>query len=149
MFTIDSTIDVAAPLPHVRTAITTEVGYRGWFAEDAHFDGRRATFRFSQPTETRSVTFRIDRSDGAGIGMTCVGHENNPDWLGTTLAIDLDETPTGTRIRLSHAGYPAKNEVYERCSEAWPFFLRSLTSYVTTGAGQPYPKAVRGAAHDR
>jgi len=141
MFTIDSTIDIAAPLARVRAAVTTEAGYRAWFAQDADFDGQQATFRFAQPNETRSVMFRVDRRDAGGIVMTCTAHENNPDWRGTTLAIELGETPTGTRVHLSHAGYPAKNEVYERCSEAWPYFLRSLTSYLETGAGQPYPKA--------
>lgn len=141
MFTIESTIDIEAPLPRVHAAVTTEPGYRAWFTQDADFDGRRATFRFARPNETRSVGFRVDRCDERGIVMTCVAHENNPDWLGTTLAIELRETPTGTRVHLSHAGYPAKNEVYERCAEAWPHFLRSLNSHMTTGAGQPYPKA--------
>jgi uncharacterized protein YndB with AHSA1/START domain len=141
MFTIESTIEVAAPLSSVRTAITTEAGYRAWWAEDADFDGRQGTFRFSRPEETRSVTFRVDRCDDRGIAMTCIAQEHNPDWLGTKLAIDLGPTSTGTRIRLSHSGYPARNEVYERCSEAWPYFLRSLASYMTTGTGEPYPKA--------
>jgi len=141
MYTIESTIDIDAPLSRVRSAITTEAGYRAWFAEDADFDGKQATFRFSQPTETRSVTLRVDRCEGSAIVMTCIAHENNADWLGTTLALELDETPTGTRIHLAHTGYPAKNEVYERCNQAWPYFLRSLASYVMTGAGEPYPKA--------
>ncbi len=63
MFTIDSTIDIPAPLAHVRTAITTEAGYRAWFAQDADFDGKQGTFRFAQPTETRSVTLQVDRCD--------------------------------------------------------------------------------------
>jgi hypothetical protein len=84
------------------------------------------------------VTFQVDRCDGSGILMTCIAHENNADWLGTTLAMELGETATGTRV---HLGYPAKNEVYERCSEAWPYFLRSLASYIMTGTGEPYPKA--------
>ena len=141
MFTIDNTTDIAAPLARVRTAITTEAGFHAWFAEDADFDGKRATFRFATPTETRSVTLRVDRCDESGVLMTCIAHENNPDWSGTTLAIELGETPTGTRVHLTHSGYPAKNEVYDRCSDAWPYFLRSLASYMTTGAGQPYPKA--------
>ncbi len=141
MFTIDRTIEIAAPATRVRAAVTSEAGYRAWFAQDADFDGRQATFRFAQPTETREVTFRVDRSDAGGIRMTCVAHRNNPDWLGTTLAIELGETPQGTRVRLVHAGYPAMNEVYERCSEAWPYFLRSLAAYMMTGTGQPFPKA--------
>jgi uncharacterized protein YndB with AHSA1/START domain len=141
MFTIDTSIDIAAPLARVRTAITTESGYRAWCAQDADFEAKQATFRFQQPTELRSVTFQIDRCDGSGIAMTCIAHENNPDWLGTVLAIELGETPTGTRVHLVHSGYRAKNEVYERCSEAWPYFLRSLASYMMTGTGQPFPKA--------
>jgi uncharacterized protein YndB with AHSA1/START domain len=141
MFTIDSTIDITAPLARVRTAITTEAGYRAWWAQDADFDGKQATFRFSTPSELRSVTFQVDRCGGSGIVMTCIAQENNADWLGTTLAIELGETPTGTRVHLAHSGYPANNEVYERCSDAWPYFLRSLASYMMTGTGEPYPKA--------
>lgn len=141
MFTIESTIEIPTPVAAARIAITTEAGFHAWFAQDADCDGHRATFRFSQPNETRSVTFRIDRSDASGVTMTCVSHQNNPDWLDTVLAIDLSETPSGTRVRLTHAGYPAKNEVYERCHQAWPYFLHSLASYLTTGAGHPYPKA--------
>lgn len=140
MFTIDKTIDITAPLARVRNAINTEVGYRAWLAEDADFDGKEATFRFAQPSETRSVTFRIDRCDASGIVMTCVAHENNTGWLGTTLAIELGETPIGTRVHLAHSGYRAKDEVYERSIDAWPYFLRSLASYMMTGTGEPYPK---------
>jgi uncharacterized protein YndB with AHSA1/START domain len=141
MFTIDSTIDIAAPIAQVRTAISTEAGYRAWWAQDSDYDGRQATFRFSTPEQTRTVTLRVDRCDGEGIVMTCTGHQNNPDWLGTQLTIRLGETPAGTRVHLVHEGYPAKNEVYERCAEAWPYFLRSLAAYMMTGTGEPYPKA--------
>ena len=141
MFNIESTIDIAVPPARVRTAITTEAGYRAWWAQDADFDGKQGTFRFAQPSETRSITFRVDRCHEGGIVMTCIADENNPDWLGTTLAIELGETPTGTRVHLVHSGYPAKNEVYERCSDAWPYFLNSLARYMMTGTGEPYPKA--------
>jgi uncharacterized protein YndB with AHSA1/START domain len=141
MFTIDSTIDIAAPLASVRTAITTEAGYRAWWAQDADFDGKQATFRFARPTEPRSVTLRVDRCDESGIVMTCIANENNPEWMGTRLAIELREIATGTQVRLVHSGYPARNEVYDRCNDAWQYFLRSLAGYMMTGTGQPYPKA--------
>jgi uncharacterized protein YndB with AHSA1/START domain len=141
MFTIDNSIDITAPLARVRTAITTEAGYRAWLAQDADFDGKQATFRFPQPTETRSVTLKVDRCDAGGIVLTCIAHENNPDWVGTTLVIALGETPTGTRVHLVQSGYRAKNEVYERSVAGWDYFLRSLASYMMTGTGEPYPKA--------
>ncbi len=141
MFTIDKTIDITAPLARVRTAITTEAGYHAWLAQDADFDGEQATFRFAVPSDPRSVTFQVERCDGSGIAMTCIAHENNVSWLGTTLAIELGETPTGTRVHLAHSGYRTKNEVYERSIEGWQYFLRSLSSYMMTGTGEPYPKA--------
>jgi len=141
MFTIEHTIEISVPLAFVHSAIGTEAGYRAWFAQDAEFDGLLATFRFATPKELRSVTLQVERCDLSGIVMTCVAHENNPDWVGTTLAIELSEAPKGTRVRLVHAGYREKNEVYERCDEAWQYFLRSLASYALTGTGKPYPKA--------
>jgi uncharacterized protein YndB with AHSA1/START domain len=141
VFTIDLTTDITAPIARVRIAISTEAGFRAWCAQDADFEDERVTLRFSQPTETRVVTFQVDRCDLGGIVMTCIAHENNADWLGTTLALELSETATGTRVHLVQSGYRAKNEVYERCCEAWPYFLRSLTRYVTTGTGEPFPKA--------
>jgi uncharacterized protein YndB with AHSA1/START domain len=141
MYTIDRTIDIAAPLAPALAAVTTEAGFRGWLAQDTDLDGDRVTFRFSLPTVSRTVTLRIDRRDARGIELTCIAHENNPDWVGTRLAIDLAETATGARVHLAHAGYPAKNEVYERCTDAWEHFLGSLARYVTQGRGEPYPKA--------
>ena len=141
MFTIENTIDIAAPLARVCTAISSEAGYRAWLAQDADFDGTQATFRFPQPSETRSVTLRMDRCDERGVVMTCIAHENNPDWVGTTLAIELAETSTETRVHLVHSGYPAKNEVYERSIAGWDYFMCSLASYTMTGIGTPYPKA--------
>jgi uncharacterized protein YndB with AHSA1/START domain len=141
MHTIETSIGLAIPITRVRPAVTTEAGFRGWLAGDTDVIADHVTFRFSVPEERRSVTFRIDRIDETGIAMTCVAHEHNPDWLGTTLAISLHETPTGTRVELVHAGYAAKNEVFERCNEAWPHFLRSLASFMMTGTGEPFPKA--------
>jgi hypothetical protein len=141
MFTIESSIEITAPLAGVRTAIITEAGYRAWMTQDADFDGKQATFRFPQPTEVRSVMFKVDRCDESGIEMTCIGHENNPDWVGTTLVIELDETANGTRVHLTQSGYREKNEVYERCVGAWQYFLQSLASYTMTGIGQPIRKA--------
>jgi len=141
MFTIDNTIEIAVPHARVLAAIATESGYRAWCSQDTDFDGKQMTLGFAVPGAPRSVSFQVDRCDGSGIVMTCIGHENNPDWLGTTLAIELGETPTGTRVHLVHSGYRAKNEVYERSIAGWAHFLRSLSSYMITGTGEPYPKA--------
>ena len=88
-------------------------------------------------------TLTLDRADDRGIAMTCVDVHDNPDWLGTELAITLTPLAGGkTRVDLAHAGYPSKNECYERSIEGWAYFLASLAQYATTGKGMPFGAAV-------
>ena len=64
----------------VLTALTTTDGFRHWWTDDAEVGrviGAAAIFRFG----TIEVTFLIDRIDRQGIEMTCVDHENHPEWL--------------------------------------------------------------------
>ncbi len=137
MYTIENTIEIAAPADRILAALTTEAGLRGWFTETATFDGSRATFTFARPEITRTVTFRVDRCDARGIAMTCTAEHNNPEWRDTELAISLE----GNRVRLVHAGYRDKDENYERCVKGWAYFMPSLKSYVETGRGTPFPAA--------
>ena len=137
MYTIENTIEIAAPASKILAALTTEAGLRGWFAESATFDGTHATFTFARPEITRSVSFSVDRCDARGIVMSCTAEHNNPEWRGTTLAMSVESN----RVRLVHAGYPAKDECYERCVQGWAYFMPSLKAYVETGRGTPFPAA--------
>lgn len=142
MYTIETSLTVAAPLTTLRSAITTREGFRAWFADDTQVDAAgRYTFSFGP----RAVTFALDRADDHGIAMTCVQERDNPDWLGTELAITLTPMAGGkTHVALVHAGYPSKNECYARCIEGWEHFLSSLAQYATTGKGTPFD--AKGAA---
>lgn len=143
MHSIELSIDILAPLPVVRGALSSREGLCAWFAEDTELDGAgRYKFSFGE----RVVTFKLTHSDDRGIRMTCVNERNNPDWLGTELAITLMPTDDGkTRVALVHAGYPSKNECYTRCIEGWQYFLASLALYVTTGKGTPFEAHVAAA----
>jgi uncharacterized protein YndB with AHSA1/START domain len=140
MHTIEHTIDIAAPLSQILTAVTTKDGFRGWWTRDTTFDAatQQATFRFGKAAGAVAMTFRLDRSDERGVAMTCVAHEANPDWLGTRLEIALAPTQAGTRVHLVHAGFAANNECYAMCIKGWAFFLASLAKYVETGTGEPH-----------
>ena len=143
MYTIENSIEVAASPETIFALVTTREGFRAWLADDTRVDSTgRYTFAFAQPTESRDVTFRLDRADPGGIAMTCVAEINNPDWLGTELAINVTPLASGrTRIELVHSGYRSKNEVYARCIGAWAHFIASLAKCATTGTGEPF-KAV-------
>ena len=142
MHTIELSTEITAPLSTLRAAMTTREGFRGWLADDTRVDAAgRYTFSFAP----RAVTFTLDRADDRGIAMTCVHEQDNPDWLGTNLAILLTPMASGkTRVELVHAGYPSKNECYSRCIKGWEHFLSSLALYATTGKGMPFDANVNG-----
>ncbi|HEU4611088.1 MAG TPA: SRPBCC domain-containing protein [Kofleriaceae bacterium] len=140
MYTIETSIVVAASAETIRAAMTTRDGFRAWLADDTQVDSAgRYRFAFAHPHETRVVTFSLDRADDRGIAMTCVAEQNNPDWLGTELAITLTPLASGkTRVDLAHSGYRSKNECYTRCIGAWTHFVASLAKFAMTGMGEPY-----------
>src|SRR5450432_3799347 len=144
MYSIENSIEIAAPLATLRTALSTPGGFRAWLAVDTRVDAAGCyTFWFGP----RAVTLTLDRADDRGIAMTCVAVQDNPEWLGTVLAITLTSLAGGkTRVDLAHAGYPSKDECYERSVMGWAHFLSSLAQYATTGKGTPFDAKVAAPA---
>jgi uncharacterized protein YndB with AHSA1/START domain len=144
MYTIETSIEIAASLATLRDAITTRDGFRAWLADDTQVDAAgRYTFSFAP----RAVTFTLDRADDRGIAMSCVDSHNNPEWLGTELVITLTPITGGkTRVDLAHTGYPSKDDCYERSVKGWSHFLSSLAQYATTGKGYPFDANVAAPA---
>lgn len=140
MYTIQNSIEIAAPLATLHAAVTTLAGLRAWFTDATDVDARgRITFAFTPNGGRRAVTFDVKRTDERGIAMTCVAHEDNAEWLGTELSFTLSPLDAGrTRVDLAHVGYAAKDECYERSVKGWAYFMESLERYATTGVGTPF-----------
>jgi uncharacterized protein YndB with AHSA1/START domain len=142
MHTINNTIQINATPSTVQKALTTHEGMVGWWTTDCecNAEAREATFRFRVDSGTKSVTFKMLSADETGVVMECIRATNNMDWLGTKLSFQLVAASGGTRVELTHAGYPAKNELYDNCVKGWAYFLGSLKSYVETGKGTPHDR---------
>ena len=135
MYNIESTTEIAAPMQTLHEAVTTERGLRAWFVTDARLEDGLLRLDFGQ----RGVTLRLDRVDESGMALTCVGERNNPEWRGTRLSIELTPTSGGkTRVHLAQSGFSSRDEGYERTVQGWAYFMKSLSSYVMTGAGTPF-----------
>ncbi|HVV81581.1 MAG TPA: SRPBCC domain-containing protein [Kofleriaceae bacterium] len=145
MFSIESGIRIATTPAAVVRAFTTVDGLRGWWSRDVtHAPARRElALRFDKPTGPMAFTLRVEHAGDDGVELACVAESHNPDWLGTRLTVRLTPDGDGTRVALVHAGYPARNEVYEMCSKGWPYFLESLKAYLEAGAGTPHVGATR------
>ena len=139
---IATQLEIAATPAVVAKALTTTEGHRAWWVPTAKVGtklGELASFRFDKKDGMHmAVTFRIDRQDEHGIEWTCVAEENNPDWIGTRLAIRLAGSGGGTHVELLHAGFREKTKVYEMCIGGWQYFMQSLKTYAETGRGTPH-----------
>jgi hypothetical protein len=144
MFKIENSIEISAPVSRIRTAASTRDGFRAWFAADTQLD---VDGGFSFSFGARGVTLRLDHADDREVALTCVRVRNNPDWLGTELKLMFKPLTNGnTRVELVHAGYPSKDECYERSVVGWAYFLASLDQYVTTGKGTPFVAEIEQVA---
>jgi uncharacterized protein YndB with AHSA1/START domain len=146
MYSIEHTIEVSAPAARILAALTTKDGVKAWFTQDCdcNADKREATFRFATQVGLKEVSFHLDSADERAVAMTCIAQSNNPEWLGTKLSYELTPAGAGTRVRLVHAGFAAKSEMYDNTVKGWAYFLGSLKQYIETGVGTPY-QAVKAA----
>jgi hypothetical protein len=63
-----------------------------------------------------------------------------PDWVGTTIRIELEPAATGTQVRFAHRGWPAPSEHFRISSYCWAMYLRILTRHVEHGETVPYER---------
>jgi uncharacterized protein YndB with AHSA1/START domain len=60
-----------------------------------------------------------------------------PEWVGTTIIFDVEESPRGATLQFRHQGLTPGLGCYDMCQEGWTHYLGSLVSYAETGEGQP------------
>ncbi len=133
-------IGVVASAAVVHHALTTVDGLAGWWTTDTSADG------------VNSLRFRFGGGDG--FDMSVVDSQPGsrvawevtagPDeWLGTSLAFDLEERHPWTIVRFTHAGWRSSSDFYADCTTQWAMFLISLKNFIETGTGQPWPHEVK------
>jgi uncharacterized protein YndB with AHSA1/START domain len=139
MSSIKDEVSVSAPAAKVYEALSTQVGYRGWWnavAEVPTAVGGEAQLRFVKDGSPVNMRYRIDQLEpGEAVRWTCIAHDM-PSWIGTTLNWQLKESAGKTLVLFEHAGW--KDAAPDPVMQGWKHFVASLKSYVETGAGQPW-----------
>ena len=66
---------------------------------------------------------------------------DDPDeWLGTEVTFDVARKGDRTEVRFSHLGLVPEFECFDKCSNAWGFYINSsLRELITSGQGAPNP----------
>ena len=66
--------------------------------------------------------------------------EDRDEWVGTQIRFEVVPVPDGTEVRFNHVGLSPEMECYDKCSNAWGFYINSsLRNLITCGAGAPNP----------
>jgi uncharacterized protein YndB with AHSA1/START domain len=131
---------VGAPIEAAFAALSTVDGLRRWWTE--HTDGSAGPggkLRFEFPKYEITKFMRVEESTRPTLVRWICTECSLPEWVGTELTFELAEAgPDRTELRFTHGGLKPQLECYGSCSAGWNHYLGSLTSYLDTGAGQPY-----------
>lgn len=141
----------------ITTSASAEIAYRAltrgfehwWTTPEGLLEkvGDRAKFGF--PPGVSYWTFEATKlTPNALVEMKCVEalhkHEGQPEaieteWLGTRVTFLIEETATGSSIRMDHIGLKQSLLCFDICTAGWDhFFGGSLKAYLDTGTGMPH-----------
>jgi hypothetical protein len=115
----------------------------GWWAKDftgsaskagdtftVHFGDTFVDFEIAHPTD-HEVIWKV---------TNCNLHwqDDKTEWNGTQIIWQVNDTPEGTLIEMTHIGLNPKVQCYENCREGWTEHINeSLFNFINTGKGEP------------
>ncbi len=97
--------------------------------EDVHYSKQRIV----ELVPGRKVVWRVldaylDFTDDPG------------EWIGTEISFEVFRVGQQTKVRFSHVGLVPEFECFDKCSNAWSFYVNSsLRRLIASGQGQPNP----------
>ena len=70
--------------------------------------------------------------------------EDPDEWVGTDITFEVTRKGDQAEVSFSHLGLVPEFECFDKCSNAWGFYINSsLRNLITTGQGAPNPKEDR------
>ena len=137
-----TTITVNASPEAVFAAINN---VRGWWSEDVEGsttmlgdvwfyharDLHRCTLKVIEWLPNQRVAWRVLDNHFSFIA-------DKTEWVGTTIAFDIEPVGQGARLTFTHHGLLPDHECYDVCHDAWGTYIRgSLKALITSGKGYP------------
>jgi uncharacterized protein YndB with AHSA1/START domain len=137
-----TTITVNASPEAVFAAINN---VRGWWSEDV--EGNTAMLGdvwFYHARDLHRCTLKvIEWIPGQRVAWRVLDNHfsftaDKTEWIGTTIAFDIEPVGAGARLTFTHVGLVPDYECYDVCHDAWGTYVRgSLKNLITSGNGQP------------
>jgi uncharacterized protein YndB with AHSA1/START domain len=134
---------IAAPPAEVFRAVSTPAGLDAWWTLDSVGEARPGAawrFGFGPDCQWRGEVTAFQ--DGGRIAWRMT--EADADWTGTTVALEVEPTAGGTRLRFAHAGWAEVNAHYRTSSYCWAMYLRVLRLVLEGGPPVAYGDRLDG-----
>lgn len=121
---------------------------RGWWSEDleGHTDKLGAEFTFHAPDLHHSIQQITEFVPGKKVVWHVLeSHisfvQDEAEWEGTDIIFEIIPAGDRTKLQFTHVGLAPALECYEKCSDAWGFYInRSLFNLINSGEGEPNQK---------
>ena len=115
-------------------ALTSSGGLASWWTTGAEVSAGQAIFPF---TPEYHKTMRIvELLPEKRVLWECV--EGDRQWLGTTVAFEIEQEKDGLSLKFYHAGWEEETDLFGHCNFQWAKYLNSLKQYLETGQGNPH-----------
>ena len=122
---------------------------RGWWSEEIKGDTDRLNAEFTYHykdvhiSKMKIIEF-IPRKKVVWLVLDNYFNftKDKSEWKGNKIIFKIAEKDNKTQLQFTHEGLVPIYECYEVCHDAWSNYIKnSLRSLITTGKGQPNPKA--------
>jgi len=131
---------IKAPRERVFAEMSTPEGLDRWWTKSASGKtrvGEEYRLFFGPEYDWRAKVTRYDPGSVFELLMTSA----HPDWMATRVGFQLEaESPTVTRVRFYHTGWPTDNEHWRVSCYCWAMYLRVLRRHLEYGEMVPYER---------
>jgi len=118
---------------------------RGWWSQEIEGDTDKpgTVFTYHYKDVHRSTHKITEFVQGKKVVWHTIDSHFNfikdkTEWNGTDVIFEISRKGDKTELLFTHIGLVPAIECYEKCSDAWGFYINnSLRSLITSGKGQP------------
>jgi len=122
---------------------------RGWWSEEIKGDTDRLNAEFTYHYKDVHISKMkiIEFIPGKKVVWLVLDNyfnftKDKSEWKDNKIIFKIAEKDNKTQLQFTHEGLVPIYECYEVCNDAWSNYIKnSLRSLITTGKGQPNPKA--------
>ena len=122
---------------------------RGWWSEEIKGDTDKLNAEFTYHYKDVHISKMriIEFIPGERVVWLVLDNyfnftKDKSEWKGNKIIFEIAEKDNKTQLQFTQEGLVPGYECYEVCHDAWSNYIKnSLRSLVTTGKGQPNPKA--------